>query len=172
MHDPGVNEKPIQPNWPADKLDTMVESAFAAEFTQIVSDLPTAWRIDVSRRLLMPSSGMGRPQLFLDAEFIAVGDVNVQDNSKYKITDPPSVDACHKADGTARIGSIDTTSALIRAKTEPAPFLFLSGIANELGFFNRDVGDFEYAQNQVAAHNVGVVLAWLLPVIVRPACLN
>jgi hypothetical protein len=64
-----------------------------------------------------------------------------------------------------RIGSIDTTLALIRAKTEPAPFLFISGIANELGFMNRDVVDIEYSENFVASHNAGIVLAWLLPLL-------
>lgn len=166
MHDPQVNAKPSQPEWPANKLDVIMSSAYASAFAEIVDDLPTAWSIDVRRRLLKPSNGKGSPQVFLDPDFIAVGDVNVQDYSKYKITDPLTVDACHKADRKAKIGSIETTGALIRALTDPVPFLFLASIANELGFFNRDISDSEYTQNFVAAHNMGVVLAWLLPVLV------
>ena len=45
------------------------------------------------------------------------------------------------------------------------PFMFISGIANELGFLNRDVFDVEYAENFTASHNTGVVLAWLLPAL-------
>jgi hypothetical protein len=101
----------------------------------------------------------------MDAALTALADVNVQDYTKYKLTDPLTVDACKRADTGVLIGSVDTTLALVRAKTDPAPFLFVSGIANELGFFNRDVSDTEYASNFIASHNAGVALAWLLPVL-------
>jgi hypothetical protein len=61
------------------------------------------------------------------------------------------------------IASVETTTALIQAKSGNTPFLFISRIANETGFFSRDVSATEYAQNFVASHNMGVVLAWLLP---------
>ncbi|MDQ2834496.1 MAG: hypothetical protein M3Y50_12250 [Acidobacteriota bacterium] len=164
MHDPQTRPAPAQPSWPAPMLDTMMESTFAKSLAAVIAGLPTAWPINVRSRLLRPPSGRQTPELLMDASCIAVGDVNA-DAAKYKITDPLCVDACKKVDPEARVGSIETTSALIRAKTDPAPFMFISGIANSLGFFNRDIADNEYAQNFAASHNAGVLLAWLLPAL-------
>lgn len=166
MHAPIGSTPPVQPEWPANSLDKLLESSFADTFGSVVASLGTYWGIEVSRRLLTAPSGEDRPRLVMRPELTAVGDVNVTDYTKYKITDPEAVDACRKLDPAAVIASVETTSALIRAKTDPAPFLFISGIANEFGYFNRDVSDTEYAENFTASHNMGVVLAWLLPALV------
>jgi hypothetical protein len=164
MHDPQVRPAPPQPTWPAALLDTMMDSSFAPTLTVVLAKLPTAWSISVGSRLVRPPNHTGPPEILIDPAFVAVADVNA-DPAKYKITDPLSVDACKKTDPHSRIGSIETTSALIRAKTDPAPFLFVSGIANCLGYYNRDIADNEYAQNFAASHNAGVVVAWLLPAL-------
>ncbi len=164
MHDPQTKPTPTQPSWPSPLLDTMMESAFASSLSGVIGALPTAWQLSVRSHLVRPPNGRQSPDVLMDAFCIAVGDVNA-DPAKYKITDPLCVDACKKADPKARVGSIETTSALIRAKTDPAPFMFISGIANSLGFYNRDIADNEYAQNFAASHNAGVLLAWLLPAL-------
>jgi hypothetical protein len=48
-----------------------------------------------------------------------------------------------------------------------APFLFLSGITNRLGYLNEEQAPRAAAQNFGAAHNAGVALAWLLPLIAQ-----
>lgn len=166
MHAPVGSISPTQPEWPANLLDKMLESSFADSFNRLVASLGTYWGVEVGRRLLTAPSGQTRPKVIMRSDFTAVGDVNVTDYTKYKLTDPEAVDACRKADSSVVIASVETTSALIRAKTDPAPFLFISGIANEFGYFNRDVSDTEYAENFAASHNMGVVLAWLLPALV------
>jgi hypothetical protein len=165
MHDPKINPAPTQPEWPGALLDKMMPSAFEPTFSRALSVLPTAWHIEVRKRILRAVAQPSEVKLRIDAALTTVADVNVADYTKYKITDPQTVDACKTADPQVRIGSIDTTLALIRAKTDPAPFLFVSGIANELGFMNRDVTDTEYPENFVASHNAGVVVAWLLPIL-------
>jgi hypothetical protein len=164
MHDPQVKPAPAQPTWPAAMLDKMMESSFSATLDAVRSGLPTAWGLGAGSRLLLPPNHAGVPEVRIAPDYVAVGDVNA-DPAKYKITDPQAVDACRKADPKALIGSIETTSALIRAKTDPSPFMFMSAIANHLGYFNRDIADNEYAQNFAASHNAGVVLAWLLPAL-------
>jgi len=164
MHDPQVKPTPPQPTWPAAMLDKMMESSFSPALGTVEAGLTTAWGLNAGSRLLFPPNHEAVPEILIDPAYVAVGDVNA-DPTKYKITDPQAVDACKKADPKAIIGSIETTSALIRAKTDPAPFMFISAIANNLGYFNRDIADNEYAQNFAASHNAGVVLAWLLPAL-------
>lgn len=62
--------------------------------------------------------------------------------------------------------SNETTHGLIRLQSD-APFLFISGITDTLGSFNAEVAPRPYSQNFAAAHNAGVVAAWLLPRIVE-----
>jgi hypothetical protein len=93
--------------------------------------------------------------------------VNIGTNySQYPFKDPEALNACLKVDHSARIASIETTNALIRAMIDPLPFVFVSAIVNDMGQLARDVNPTEYAQNFVGAHNAGVVLAALLPQIV------
>jgi len=61
----------------------------------------------------------------MDVELTTVADVNVTDCTKYKIGDRETVDLCKKTDPRVRIGSIDTTLALIRAKTVNTGFPFI-----------------------------------------------
>jgi hypothetical protein len=166
MHDPKINSAPTQPEWPAGMLDRILKSSLETSMSRALSSLPTAWHINVRKRILPAVAQSDEVRLKMDTELTTVADVNVGDYTKYKITDPMTVDACKKVDPRVRIGSVDTTLALIRAKTDPVPFLFISGIANELGFMNRDVTDTEYPANFVASHNAGIVLAWLLPILV------
>ena len=58
--------------------------------------------------------------------------------------------------------SLETTHGLIRVQAD-APFIFISGITDRVGHFDDEVGSRSYAQNTVAAHNAGIVLAWMIP---------
>ena len=105
----------------------------------------------------------------MHVELTTVADVNVTDYTKYKIGDRETVDLCKKTDPRVRIGSIDTTLALIRAKTDPASFLFIAGIANELGFMNRDVSEFRgepqrRSRSRLASSALGCPVAGLVSI--------
>jgi hypothetical protein len=58
---------------------------------------------------------------------------------------------------------METTHGIIRELSDPAPFLFVSGITDTVPYFDMQVTPRLYPQNFVAAHNAGVALAWLLP---------
>ena len=60
--------------------------------------------------------------------------------------------------------ALETTHGVIRAMST-APFLFVSGIANQVGNFETEIKPNEYAQNEAAAANAGVVLAAMLPLL-------
>jgi hypothetical protein len=43
-----------------------------------------------------------------------------------------------------------------------APFIFVSGLTDRLGYFNQDLGPRTVAQNFLAAHNAGIAVVWTL----------
>jgi len=50
---------------------------------------------------------------------------------------------------------------LIRIMSD-APFIFVSGLTDRLGYFNQDLGPRTVAQNFLAAHNAGIAVVWTL----------
>jgi len=162
IFDSGQNQEPLPSDWPSTLVGKMIESSFRSSFERLIRELPAKWWTDVQSRMLRPIHGESAPAVHLDAQFTAVGDVNVDNPAEYNKFDRLAIAACRAAAPGVSIGSIETTSALIRAMTDPVPYLFLSGIVNDVGEFSRDVLPNEYAQNFVGGHNAGVVLAWLL----------
>jgi len=170
MHDafPDTPPQAQRPNyWPTKLSDTMMESSFAGNLDFLMKGVAPAW-VTSAQPLMVPArNGEGRLGITIDSFLVAVSDVNVGQNYKlYSTKDPEALNACLTVDRNARIASVETTSALIRAMVEPSPFLFVSAIVNDLGQLARDVTPTEYAQNFAGGHNAGIVLAALLPVIV------
>jgi len=48
-----------------------------------------------------------------------------------------------------------------------ATFVFISGITNRLGYLYEEQVPRSVAQNFAAAHNAGIAIAWLLPLIAQ-----
>lgn len=80
--------------------------------------------------------------------------------------DPRAVSSFKRHSDGSPVGSLETTHAVIRLASD-APFLFVSGIANRVGRFNEETAIRSYAQNFVAAHNAGIVVAWMVPQLLR-----
>jgi hypothetical protein len=85
----------------------------------------------------------------------------VTDNAEYE-RDRLAAFADRCPSSKAKAKSLETTHGLIRAQSN-APFMFVSGITDRVGHFHEEVDPSPYAQNTVAAHNAGIVLAWMLP---------
>lgn len=169
MHDanptsPAQDERPS--SWPLEQMDKMMESSFAPTLDMVMAGLFPSWLTDAQRCMLPARNGGAPLHITVKSKLVAVGDVNVLNYGQYPAKDPEALQACLAADTGAVIGSIETTSPLIRACVEPVPYLFISGIVNDLGQLSRDVAPTEYSQNFAGAHNAGVVLAALLPVII------
>ena len=94
-------------------------------------------------------------------DFVAVSEVNVTDYAEYAAMDKASLEAFATNNNVSLARSLETTHGLICTQTE-GPFVFVSGVTDRVGHFAEEVDPRAYAQNYVAAHNAGIVVAWML----------
>jgi hypothetical protein len=140
----------------------LIESIFE-NYTDKVTDLFLTTRINPS-----PEGS----KVYWDKRFIALGDVNVTDYTKYGEKDGETGDEFFKNYMGNIYGlSVETTHCLIYKaaedylKTKP-PFVFVSGVVDRYLKFKDDVSSHDYAQNTVGAHNAGIVVAWMVSELV------
>lgn len=144
-------------------MEKRLRSSVAPAFFRAL-DVNTAFQTAVSEKLLTPPLCPASPHaLNVSSENVAVSDINVTSTSDYTWADPESLAAASAA-GISSVASMETTHGTIRAQSE-APFLFVSGITNQVGQFGTQVVPKFYAQNFVASHNAAIAVAWLIPEI-------
>lgn len=105
------------------------------------------------------------PRIFCGTGFASLSTINVTDYDDYIWTDEYTRQRFVSEFVQKEIGSMESTHGLIRAFWRDAAFMFVSGITDRVPLFNQEVTPRVYAQNFVAAHNAGVVVAHLLPAI-------
>jgi hypothetical protein len=113
---------------------------------------------------------------FVDENYIALGDVNVTDYTKYTQKDKETGDEFFgRYPGNIDGVSLETTHCLIylAAKkynnNQNPPFMFVSGVVDRFTMFADDVSPKVYAQNVTGAHNAGVAVALIISrLIVSP----
>jgi hypothetical protein len=164
LHDPRTSEQHrYRPTLVDEVGETRLSTGF---FRQIDADV----RFPAEGRFLRtPLAPAETPIILAGHNWISLGSVNVTNYDDFVWTDVETIDAFRRLDPkkvSGRIGSMETTHGIIRELSEPAPFLFVSGITDGVPFFDLQVTPRVYAQNFVAAHNAGVALAWLLPSVV------
>ena len=103
--------------------------------------------------------------LILSAASVALSNVNITNHNNYVWADPEALRAFRTAEPKQSVGSVETTHGVIRLVIPSEQFVFVSGIANRLGYFNMEVAPRPYAQNFVASHNAAVALAWMMPAL-------
>lgn len=140
-----------------------IESIFK-KYTDQITDLFLNTRINPS-----PEGS----KVYWDSRYIALGDVNVTDYTKYAEKDGETGDEFFKNYmGNVYGLSVETTHCLIYKaaedylKTQP-PFVFVSGVVDRYLKFKDDVSAHDYAQNTVGAHNAGIVIAWIVSELVK-----
>jgi hypothetical protein len=101
-------------------------------------------------------------------DYVALADINVTNYKDYAWADSKVVDAYRALNSANPIGSLETTHAVIRACTA-APFMFVSGITDRVGYFDQEVAPAPYGQNFVAAHNAGLAISYIIPRIATNA---
>jgi hypothetical protein len=147
---------------PFDELiESHIDSALFAEIALFDS------KSAVPHFLPVPLNPSDSPNISLGFGDVALGTLNVTDYTEYTAMDPRTVKAFSDAGVSNKPVSLETTHGLIRMQCEPtkAPFLFVSGITDRLGFFDTDDAPRSDAQNTAAAHNAGVAVTWLLPAL-------
>lgn len=95
---------------------------------------------------------------------VALGTLNVTDYNEYKFKDPETIAAYLAKGYNATPVSLETTHGLIRLTSDPAPFLFITGLTDTFLHFDDQVGipALADAQNFAAAYNAGITVRYLL----------
>ena len=143
---------------PFDKLlgSTLDPSAFAS--MTAIDPVALNWF------LVAPLHPAAERKLLAGWNYVDLGTINVTHSSKYALADLETCKAYETENDPECAKSLETTHGLIRVQSE-APFMFVSGIANRVGHFADEVNPRLYAQSTTAAHNAGMVLAWMIPKI-------
>jgi len=93
----------------------------------------------------------------------------VTDYNEYKFKDPETVRAFDGQGHTDGVVSLETTHGLIRLPSDPAPFVFVTGISDNFLHFDDQVGGPATAdpQNFAAAYNAGITVRYMLAGLMR-----
>jgi len=164
VHNPHKEPNP-ESNWIRPDFDKLLAPTTAlpgAVLSMLDQDLRPACE---SRFLPPPLNAADPPVLLVSPDYVALSDVNVTTPADYVWADPQAMRAIREAEPNATVGSMETTHGVIRLAAPSEQFLFFSGIANRLGYFNSEVSPRAYAQNFAASHNAGVALAYALPLL-------
>lgn len=104
------------------------------------------------------------PIITIGYKDVGLGTLNVTDYNEYKFKDPESVAAYASQHYTDNAVSLETTHGLIRLASDPAPFIFVTGITDAFLHFDEQVGTPALAdtQNFAAAYNTGITLRYML----------
>ena len=116
-----------------------------------------------ARFLAPPINPAIPPMLILSAAYVALSNVNITDANDYAWADPQGLRALAQAEPKQVVGSVETTHGVIRLTVPSQQFLFISGIANRMGYFNMETAARGYAQNFAASHNAAIAIAWMIP---------
>ncbi len=165
VHNPYKNAPNPDSNWVRPEFEKLIESNVAplsSMFSAIDRDLRLIWE---SRFIPAPMNAANPPTLIVSPDYVALSDVNVTNPANYVWADPESLHAMDLAGVHAPVGSMETTHGVIRIAAPSEQFLFFTGIANRLGYFNMEVSPRSYAQSFAASHNAGIALAGALPLL-------
>ena len=155
------NADPQNPDsdWNGGPFDTVIGSALEPSAFASITSLESA---ALDRFLVPPLNRADQSKLIAACNYVALGTINVTDPKKYAAADKGTREAYETGHDPGLAKSLETTHGLIRLQSD-APFLFVSGITNRVGHFVDEVSPRLYAQNTTAAHNAGVVLAYMIP---------
>ncbi len=149
-------------NWTDGPFDRIIDSSLPPDIFARITNVDMA--AVANRFLVPPCSPAPANRVLCKYDNIGLGTANVTDYAEYATADVQTVTEATRSPASGPMVSLETTHGLIRIQCK-APFLFVSGITNRLGHFDDEVKPRSYSQNTVAAHNAGVAVAWLLPLI-------
>jgi hypothetical protein len=153
-------------NWTAPGIGKLQDSSQQPINAALFSLLDQQLRpLAESRFLSTPLNPAKPPSLLLSATYVAVSDVNVTDWHNYAWADAEALSALAAAEPKQSVGSVETTHGVVRLVVPSKQYLFVSGIANRVGYFNMEVAPRPYAQDFAASHNAGVCVAWIVPTL-------
>jgi hypothetical protein len=161
-HPPTTPDANPKSTWSDVRQEKLIEPSIdAAFFAQIAAfDSATA----LLHFLPVKRNASPSPIITIGLTDVALGTLNVTDYNEYKFKDPETVRSYRAQGQTAMPVSLETTHGLIRLGSDPAPFLFVSGITDAFLHFDAEVGipALADAQNFAAAYNAGITVRYML----------
>jgi hypothetical protein len=165
VHDPYVGNPNPASRWTHAAIGKLQDASRQDTNSSLFAALDRD-RAAIEARFLPVPINPGRPAaLNHSATYVALSNVNITNHANYVWADPEALRAVATAEPKQAVGSVETTHGVIRLVVPSEQFVFVSGIANRLGYFNQEVAPRLYAQNFVAAHNAGVALSWTMPTL-------
>jgi hypothetical protein len=166
IHDPYAATPNPESRWTHPEVGKLLDSSNQPVNTALFGQLSRDLRPLIESRFLRPPlNPADPPTLILSSAYVALSNVNVTNQNNYVWADPEALRAFATAEPQQTVGSMETTHGLIRLVVPSPQFLFVSPIANRLGYFNMELAPRSYAQNFAVSHNAGVALAWMMPIL-------
>jgi hypothetical protein len=163
VHNGHPNGENPDSNWTDGPFDTILNSSLTETAFDQVTTIETSPKPSVMDRFMVPPlNPASYGKLIARFDYAALATVNVTNYAEYAERDAETQTAFTNSYNIFLARSLETTHCLIRKQSE-APFIFVSGITDRVGHFDDEVSSRPYAQNTSAAHNAGIVLAWMLP---------
>lgn len=165
IHNYHTNGRNPHSNWTQGPFDTLLTSPLGANLLETILRPETLPHSSIMARFVVPPLNPAEPgKLIAGHELVDLGTANVTDYREYELAGKTAREAFASQYDTSLVRSVETTHGLIRVSST-APFVFVSGLPNRDGHFANEVDPRPYAQNTAAAHNAGVVVAWMLPTL-------
>lgn len=163
IHNGHPNGQNPHSNWTGGPFDTLLASPLdAATFESILRPESQPDSFATPRFVVPPLNPADPGKLIARHDLVDLGTANVTDYAEYEPAGKAAVEAFTSRHDPSLVRAVETTHGLIRVSSD-APFLFVSALPNRDGHFADEVDPRPYAQNTAAAHNAGVVVAWMLP---------
>lgn len=163
MHNHHPNGSNPLSNWTVGPFDTAIDSSLPQSLFDSIVGFDPAAVIAIGKRLLpTPLNAAHPPVVLADYNNVALGAVNITNYDEYTQSDPETLNTYYASYDKAHAQSLETTHGLIRVYG-CGNYIFVSGISDRVGYFDEEANSRNYGQNTVAAHNAGIVLAWMLP---------
>lgn len=161
---PTVNQNKYS-QWYIGPFDKVMEPTISEEdFYSITSFTQSEVEEICSNFIIPPLNPAQTRKLIINYNYVALNCINVTDYKEYETVDKETLKSYKSKSGDLSgtfAKSLETTHGLIRTRTN-APFIFVSGITDRVGYFDKEVTPCQYAQNTTASHNAGVMVAVLL----------
>lgn len=166
-HIPGTPNANPQSTWSNARQEALIAPSISESFFGQIAAFDSATAL--LHFLPLRRGGSSSPIITIGLTDVALGTLNVTDYNEYKLKDRETVRAFDRQAYTDEPVSLETTHGLIRLASDPAPFIFVTGITDNFLHFDDQVGGLATAdpQNFAAAYNAGISVRHMLASLMR-----
>ena len=161
-HPPNTQDANPQSTWSDPRQEKLIAPSIDNSFFEQIAAFDSASAL--LHFLPLRRGGSTSPIITIGLTDVGLGTLNVTDYNEYKFKDPDTVRAYEEQLHIATAVSLETTHGLLRLASDPAPFLFVTGITDTFLHFDDQVGApaLADAQNFAAAYNAGITVRYML----------